>query len=41
MIAPPVDRIERAYSLDDIRYSPSVRQRMPSIDLDYLTFDTG
>jgi outer membrane protein OmpA-like peptidoglycan-associated protein len=41
MIAPPVDRIERAYTLDEIRYSPSVRQRMPSIDLDTITFETG
>jgi OOP family OmpA-OmpF porin len=41
MIAPPVDRIERPYSLDEIRYSPSVRQRMPSIDLDTINFETG
>ncbi len=41
MIAPPVDRIERAYTLDEIRYSPSVRQRMPSIDLDTINFATG
>ena len=41
MVAPPVDRIERAYSLDEIRYSPSVRQRMPSIDLDSINFETG
>ena len=33
LIAPPVERIERRYSLDEIRYSPAVRQRMPSIDL--------
>lgn len=41
LVAPPVDRIERAYSLDEIRYSPSVRQRMPSIDLDTINFETG
>jgi outer membrane protein OmpA-like peptidoglycan-associated protein len=41
MIAPPVERIERRYSLDEIRYSGSVRQRMPSIDLDSITFETG
>jgi len=34
LIAPPVERIER-------RYSPSVRQRMPSIDLDTINFETG
>jgi outer membrane protein OmpA-like peptidoglycan-associated protein len=41
MIAPPVERIERRYSLDEIRYSASVRQRMPSIDLDSINFETG
>jgi OOP family OmpA-OmpF porin len=41
MEAPPVDRIERRYSLDEIRYSPSVRQLMPSIDLNTINFDTG
>jgi outer membrane protein OmpA-like peptidoglycan-associated protein len=41
MMAPPVERIERAYTLDEIRYSPSVRQRMPSIDLDTIVFETG
>lgn len=39
--APPVERIERRYSMDEIRYSPSVRQRMPSIDLNTITFETG
>jgi len=41
MEAPPVDRIQRRYSLDEIRYSPSVRQLMPSIDLNSITFETG
>ncbi|EKS34010.1 hypothetical protein HMPREF9696_03130 [Afipia clevelandensis ATCC 49720] len=41
LTAPPVERIERPYSLDEIRYSPSVRQRMPSIDLDTINFETG
>ena len=41
MMAPPVDRIERRYSLDEIRYSPSVRQLMPSIDLNSINFETG
>ena len=41
MIAPPVDRIERRYSLDEIRYSPNVRQLMPSIDVDTINFETG
>ena len=41
MEAPPVDRIERRYSLDEIRYSPSVRQLMPSIDVNTINFETG
>jgi OmpA-OmpF porin, OOP family len=41
MEAPPVDRIERRYSLDEIRYSPNVRMLMPSIDLNTITFDLG
>jgi outer membrane protein OmpA-like peptidoglycan-associated protein len=41
MMAPPVERIDRRYSLDEIRYSPSVRQRMPSIDVNTINFETG
>jgi OOP family OmpA-OmpF porin len=41
MEAPPVERIERRYSLDEIRYSPSVRQLMPSIDVNTINFETG
>lgn len=41
LIAPPVEVIERPYSLDEIRYSASLRERMPRIDLNTVTFDTG
>ncbi|WGS27822.1 OmpA family protein [Bradyrhizobium sp. ISRA464] len=41
MEAPPVDRIQRRYSLDEIRYSPNVRMLMPSIDINTINFDTG
>ena len=41
MEAPPVDRIERRYTLDEIRYSPNLRMLMPSIDLDTINFDSG
>ena len=41
MMAPPVERIQRRYSLDEIRYSPNVRQLMPSIDLNSINFATG
>ena len=41
MMAPPVDRIQRRYTLDEIRYSPNVRQLMPSIDVNTINFATG
>jgi len=41
MEAPPVDRIQRRYSLDEIRYSPNVRMLMPSIDINTINFETG
>jgi OmpA-OmpF porin, OOP family len=41
MEAPPVNRLERRYSLDEIRFSPSVRMLMPSIDLTSINFETG
>jgi OmpA-OmpF porin, OOP family len=41
MEAPPVDRIDRRYSLDEIRYSPNVRMLMPSIDVNTINFDLG
>jgi outer membrane protein OmpA-like peptidoglycan-associated protein len=41
LIAPPVERLQRRYTLDEIRYSPEVRARMPRIDIDTVNFDTG
>lgn len=41
LMLPPVEPLQRAYSLDEIRYSPDVRDRMPRVDLDTITFDTG
>jgi outer membrane protein OmpA-like peptidoglycan-associated protein len=41
MMAPPVDRVDRRYSLDEIRYSPNVRMLMPSIDVNSINFDPG
>ncbi len=41
LVAPPVDRIDRRYSLDEIRYSPNVRMLMPSIDVNSINFDLG
>src|SRR5262252_522927 len=39
--AGPVDYVDRPYSLDEIRYSLPLRERMPRVDLDTVTFDTG
>jgi OmpA-OmpF porin, OOP family len=39
--AAPVDYIDRPYTLDEIRYSVTLRERMPRIDLDTVTFDIG
>jgi OmpA-OmpF porin, OOP family len=39
--AAPVDYIDRPYTLDEIRYTLPLRDRMPRVDLDTVTFDTG
>jgi outer membrane protein OmpA-like peptidoglycan-associated protein len=41
LTAPPVEPLERAYSLDEIVATPNLRDRMPRIDLDTITFETG
>jgi OmpA-OmpF porin, OOP family len=41
LIAPPVMHIDRRYSLDEIRYTHNLREWMPRIDLDTITFETG
>lgn len=38
--APPVEPIERAYSLYEIRHYDRIRDKMPRIDLLSITFDT-
>ena len=39
--SPPLERLERPYSLDEIRYNVALRDRMRRIDLDEITFSTG
>lgn len=39
--APPVDRVERRYTLDEVRATPHLRDRMRRVDLNDITFDTG
>jgi outer membrane protein OmpA-like peptidoglycan-associated protein len=41
LIAPPVERLQRRYTLEEVRYSPEVRARMPRVDIDTITFETG
>jgi outer membrane protein OmpA-like peptidoglycan-associated protein len=41
LIAPPVMHIDRRYSLNEILYTYQLRERMPRIDLDTITFDFG
>jgi outer membrane protein OmpA-like peptidoglycan-associated protein len=41
LTAPPVEPVERAYTLDEIRYSQPVRERMPRVDVDTVTFESG
>jgi outer membrane protein OmpA-like peptidoglycan-associated protein len=38
---PPVEPVERVYSVDEVKYSARIRDKVRRIDLDTLTFDTG
>ncbi|BCB21815.1 OmpA family protein [Bosea sp. ANAM02] len=39
--APPIAAIPRRYTLDEVRYSPDLRARMRSVDIDTINFDSG
>ncbi|WP_414471195.1 OmpA family protein [Microvirga sp. M2] len=39
--APPVQRIDRAYTLDEVRRSQPLRERMRRVDLDTINFEFG
>jgi OOP family OmpA-OmpF porin len=39
--APPVEAIERPYTIDEIRFNVALRDRMRRIDIDSITFDSG
>lgn len=41
LVAPPVAPIPRRYTLDQVRYSPDLRARMRSVDVDTINFDSG
>jgi outer membrane protein OmpA-like peptidoglycan-associated protein len=39
--APPVERIDRRYTLDEVRQSVALRDRVRRVDVDTVTFETG
>jgi outer membrane protein OmpA-like peptidoglycan-associated protein len=39
--APPVEPVERIYSIDEVLHSERIRQKVRRVDLDTITFDTG
>ncbi|MGA0598610.1 OmpA family protein, partial [Enterovirga sp. CN4-39] len=39
--APPLEPIRERYTLDQVRYSPALRARMRSVDLNTVNFETG
>ena len=39
--APPIERIERRYTLDQVRQSHDLRERVRRVDVDTVTFDLG
>ncbi|MFN3674155.1 MAG: OmpA family protein, partial [Bosea sp. (in: a-proteobacteria)] len=41
IVAPPLEPLPRRYTLDEVRYSPDLRARMRSVDVDSVTFETG
>jgi len=38
---PPVEQVERVYSVDEVKNSARIRDKVRRIDLDTITFDTG
>ena len=41
LVAPPVERVERAYSVEEVTTNVRVRDKMRRIDLDTITFEFG
>ena len=39
--APPVERLDRGYSMEEVRYGHGLRERMRRVDLDAITFAFG
>lgn len=41
LTAPPVEKLERRYSLEEVRFNHELRERMRRLDLDTVTFEFG
>lgn len=41
LMAPPVENVERVYTLEEVRDSSRLRDKLRRVDLDSITFDTG
>jgi len=41
LLAPPVEEVERVYTLDEVRQNERLREKVRRIDLDTVTFETG
>ena len=41
LLAPPVQELERAYTLEEVLQNQQVRAYSPRIDLDTITFEFG
>jgi outer membrane protein OmpA-like peptidoglycan-associated protein len=41
LMAMPIEKLERPYSLDEVRQSVTVRERMSSVDVDTINFELG
>jgi outer membrane protein OmpA-like peptidoglycan-associated protein len=39
--APPLERVARRYTLDEVRYNYNLRARMREVELNTITFETG
>jgi outer membrane protein OmpA-like peptidoglycan-associated protein len=39
--APPMERVARRYTLDEVRYNYNLRARMREVELNTITFETG
>ena len=41
LVAPPVEAVERVYTLDEVRFSERLRDMVRRVDLDTITFEFG